>query len=315
MSFFQILRMVFPPKPEWSVDQIPDLTGKVALVTGGNSGIGKEVVHQLLLKNAKVYLGARSPEKAEQAIEELAQLTDGKKALFLHVDMADMDSVKAAAKTFMEQEQRLDLLFNNAGVLLSETGKASVQGYELTFATNTLSPYLFTKLLLPVLRRTASSTAIPPRVVWTISAAPFFLKGDKLQYDLFKLEKRLDGDQTYCQSKTAATMLAQYLGSTETRPKNESGEVWFVSLDPGAIKTDLFKEQSSLRVWFQDRFLVNTIPMGALTPLYAGTSPVVQNGQTFFPFARLGFPAKVTTNVEEQKKLADWCDKEIAQWL
>ncbi|KAK8869471.1 hypothetical protein IAR55_000035 [Kwoniella newhampshirensis] len=93
--------MIFPPptKTDYTVDQAPDQTSKVVLITGGISGIGKEICHVPLLKNAKVYMGARSSAKAEASIEELCRLT-GKRAEFLQVGMADFDSVRAAAKIF-----------------------------------------------------------------------------------------------------------------------------------------------------------------------------------------------------------------------
>jgi NAD(P)-dependent dehydrogenase (short-subunit alcohol dehydrogenase family) len=113
-----IISQFFPPKATWSVDQIPDLTGKVAIVTGacrpsssyrckltnawtgGNTGIGKETCKQLLIKNAKLYLFARSPDKAKQAIEELRQET-GKEAIFIQMDLSDLMSVRNAAEQFL----------------------------------------------------------------------------------------------------------------------------------------------------------------------------------------------------------------------
>lgn len=88
-----------PPKPKFSVDDIPDLTGKVIIVTGGNTGVGKETVKALLSKNANVYMASRSKTKAEQAIADLKTQT-GKEAIFLELDLADLKSVKRAAEEF-----------------------------------------------------------------------------------------------------------------------------------------------------------------------------------------------------------------------
>lgn len=90
-------------------------TTQIALVTGGNTGIGYETTKQLLLKNAKVYLAARSPEKAAAAIKRLQEETH-KSAIFLQLDLADLPSVRRAADAFLAQESRLDLLFNNGWV-------------------------------------------------------------------------------------------------------------------------------------------------------------------------------------------------------
>lgn len=99
ISVTNLACQMFPPKPTWSVDQIPDLTGKVCLVTGGNTGIGKETCNQLLKKGATVYLAARSRSKAEQAIKDLETQT-GKIAHFLQLDLADLDAVKRSAEEF-----------------------------------------------------------------------------------------------------------------------------------------------------------------------------------------------------------------------
>lgn len=111
--------ILFPPKPTYDpATDMPDLTGKVAIVTGGNTGIGFETVKQLLLKNSKVYLAARDETKAMDAIAKLKDET-GHDAIFLKMDLADLDSVKAAANEFLGKEERLHLLYNNAYVLAS----------------------------------------------------------------------------------------------------------------------------------------------------------------------------------------------------
>lgn len=85
-------------------------------MTGGNSGIGYHIVKQLLLKNARVYLAARSPSRCEEAVKRLRSETSGKEPILLHLDLADLHSVKKAAEEFLSKEERLDILFNNACV-------------------------------------------------------------------------------------------------------------------------------------------------------------------------------------------------------
>lgn len=99
--FSTILRQLYPSAPEWSVDKIPDLAGKVFVVTGGNAGIGKETCKQLLLKGAKLYLAARSESKAQSALDELEKET-GRKGIFLQLDLSDLDAVKKSAQRFLE---------------------------------------------------------------------------------------------------------------------------------------------------------------------------------------------------------------------
>ena len=90
----------FPPKPTWGVDSIPDLSGKVIIVTGANTGIGYETAKELLKKNAKVYLACRSTEKAEKAIAKLKEET-GKEGIFLQLDLGELKSIKKAAEEFL----------------------------------------------------------------------------------------------------------------------------------------------------------------------------------------------------------------------
>ncbi|KAG9109878.1 hypothetical protein FRC07_008248 [Ceratobasidium sp. 392] len=108
------ISLALPPKSLFTVDQISDLTGQVMIVTGGNTGIGKETCKALLSKNAKVYLAARSKSKAYNAIEWLKGETGGKTAIFLELDLADFDSIRKSAQEFTSKERELHVLFNNA---------------------------------------------------------------------------------------------------------------------------------------------------------------------------------------------------------
>ena len=129
-----VINHLFPPKTKWTTDMIPDQSGRVILITGGNSGqplissrpssltflipypisagVGKECARVLLTKNARVYIAARSAQKAAEAIAELETQT-GRTALFLQLDLASLKSVKAAAEEFSQREGRLDVLMNN----------------------------------------------------------------------------------------------------------------------------------------------------------------------------------------------------------
>ena len=95
-----LINQQFPPKPTWGTKDIPDLTGKVVLITGGNTGIGKESVKVLLQRNAKVYLAARNSIKAREAIDQLKEET-GKEAIFLELDLASLEKVRLAAEEFL----------------------------------------------------------------------------------------------------------------------------------------------------------------------------------------------------------------------
>ena len=152
---------------------ISDLSGKTILVTGGrvsfdcqyseciakifllgNNGLGLETCRQLAKHNAHIYLAARTPSKAESAIEEIKGTVPNANITFLELDLASLESVKKAADTFQTKSDRLDVLINNAGVM-ALPASTTTEGYEIQFGTNHIGHFLFTKLLMPTLQRTA----------------------------------------------------------------------------------------------------------------------------------------------------------------
>ncbi|QYS92616.1 hypothetical protein H0G86_000026 [Trichoderma simmonsii] len=167
----------FPPKPQFTENSISSQAGKarrVFLVTGCSSGVGKELAKILYSHNAKVYITARSTKKAEAAIADIkaAHPESRGELIYLHLDLNDLSSVKTSAEEFLRLENRLDVLWNNAGVMLSPTGTKTKQGYEEQLGVNCLATFLFTQLLTPLLISTAK-TAAPGsiRVIWVSSSA------------------------------------------------------------------------------------------------------------------------------------------------
>ncbi|EEH37445.2 retinol dehydrogenase [Paracoccidioides lutzii Pb01] len=155
-SFRSLWTQVFPPPPLFTDKNLPSLLGKVYIVTGSNTGIGKEVAQVLFSKDAKVYAAARSEDKGQ--------------LIFLPLNLSDLTTIKTSAKIFLSKEDKLHVLFNNAGVMTPPTGSKTVQGYELQLGVNAIAPFLFTKLLTPTLLSTAKTE--PPntvRVVWVSS--------------------------------------------------------------------------------------------------------------------------------------------------
>lgn len=143
-------------------------------MTGSSSGVGKELAQILYSHNAKVYIAARSSEKVSNAIDSIkTAFPNSKGALeYLHLDLDDLSTIKASAEEFLSKEKRLDVLWNNAGVMGPPQGSKTKQGYEMQLGTNSLGPFLFTKLLTPTLKNSAKVN--PPgttRVVWVSSSA------------------------------------------------------------------------------------------------------------------------------------------------
>lgn len=143
-------------------------------MTGASSGIGEQLAQILYQKNAKVYVAARSQDKASKAIEGIKAKAPSSKGevRFLHLDLDDLATIKASADAFLSENDRLDVLWNNAGVMIPPQGSKTKQGYEKQLGTNNVAPFLFTKLLLPTLAKTASTAPQDSvRVVWVSSSA------------------------------------------------------------------------------------------------------------------------------------------------
>lgn len=150
---------------------------KVYIITGANTGVGKELAKILYSKNATVHIAARSEDKASAAIKDIhSAFPDSRGRLkFLSIDLSDLNSVATAAKNFIASSDRLDVLFNNAGVMHPPPGSQTVQGYELQLGVHNLAPILFSELLTPLLAQTAKADAAVGiagrvRVVWVSSS-------------------------------------------------------------------------------------------------------------------------------------------------
>ncbi|KAJ7485599.1 NAD-P-binding protein [Mycena latifolia] len=297
---------LLPPKATWSAEQIPDLSGKVMLITGGSSGIGKESAKVLLSKNAKVYIAARNTTTGEQAVKELTEAT-GNTPIFLKVDLADLTSIKVAAQEFKSKETKLDVLFNNGGVMFPPWEKTTVDSYDLQFGTNVLGHFYLTKLLLPELFAGAqSSPDSKARVVNTSSMGHQLMPG--LDFSTFKdgpARKKLDEKKLYGQSKFANVVF-----SNELARRYADQGIISIALHPGNIKTDLARHSTPM-----ERALTMLYPveLGVLTQLYAGTMPkaLELSGQYMIPWARVGKAHKDTDDREQAAKLWAWLDEQV----
>ena len=147
---------------------------QVYIVTGSNTGVGRELVRILYSANATVYMACRTESKARNAMQEIREAVPASKGRleFLHLDLGDLRTIKPAAEAFTARENKLHVLFNNAGVMTPPEDQKTAQGYDMQLGTNCVGPFLFTKLLTPTLALTAASE-LPGsvRVVWVSSIA------------------------------------------------------------------------------------------------------------------------------------------------
>lgn len=271
------LTQLFPPKPHFTEDSLPDLNGKVYIVTGSNTGTGKELCRLLYTKNAKVYMMARSEEKTSAAIAEIQKTVPGSGGSlhFIKLDLADLSNIKQTVQRFLALETELHVLFNNAGVLRGAKEVAvTPQGYELHTGVNVLGTFLLSQLLTPILTATAQSE--PPstvRVVWAASSAAEMFAEAKVgvrpeTLNLAAQEAR-SGFERYWFSK-----VANWAHATEYAGRHRADGVVSVSLNPGNLRSDLYRDQG---FFFRilERLMMYPPLNGAYTELFAGLSPEV----------------------------------------
>ncbi|KAK7739673.1 short-chain alcohol dehydrogenase [Cytospora paraplurivora] len=292
-SFASFWAHFFPQKPKFTDKDLPDLFGKVYIVTGSNTGLGKEVARILYDKNAKVYIAARSEEKAKQAIEEIQKKSPSSKGslLFLHLDLNDLEKTKAAAEEFLGKEKKLHVLFNNAGVMVTpaEPPPKTAQGYELSIGVNNVATFLFTKLLTPTLVATAKTE--PPntvRVVWLTSFGLelYAHEGVGLPTDNLDYHTPKPATDRYGLSKVGVWALG-----VEFSRRFKGDGIVSVPINPGNLKTELARDQG-LKLRLIAGLFCYPVPNGASTAIFAGLSPSISTDTDFtenwvIPFGRI----------------------------
>jgi len=201
-----------------------------------------------------VYVAGRSKAKAETAIAKLKEETGKTDVHFLQLDLADIPSAVAAAKELASNEQRLDLLFNNGGVMKTPDGAKTPQGYELQWGTNVVGHFVFTKELLPLLLATAKDFPDSTRVLWTSSNGHSMAPKGIINFDDVNLPND-SGWTRYGQSKAAVILLATAM----THKYSDDGLLTF-AMNPGGIKTEITRSSGAIAEWF----LVRPYPMPTL---------------------------------------------------
>ncbi|KAM3872919.1 retinol dehydrogenase 13 [Diretmus argenteus] len=242
------------------------LDGKTVLITGANTGIGKETSRDLARRGARVVMACRDLSRAERAAEEIRQSTGNGNVVIRHLDLASLFSVRHFAKDFLASEERLDILINNAGVMMCPKWLTE-DGFETQLAVNHLGHFLLTNLLLPKLK---SST--PSRIINVSSIAH---QGGKMDFDdLFFSRRPYSSLASYQQSK-----LANILFSRELAHRMRGTGVTAYSLHPGVIRTELGRHVES---WFPllgallaapSLLLMKTPTQGCQTSVYCAVTP------------------------------------------
>ncbi|CAG8660620.1 266_t:CDS:2, partial [Cetraspora pellucida] len=191
-----MFRTIFSKK-HFVFNDIPDLSGKVAIVTGANAGIGIVTARELARKNAHVFVASRSKEKGESAVELIKKETNNNSVEFLQLDLQSLNSVKNAAETFLARKLPLHILVNNAG-MLTQTFGLTQDGIQDQFGVNHIGHFLFTLLLLPTIKASA-----PSRIVNISSMAHQYTPPGGIEFDKLNDPNAHTAFQRYAQSKLA----------------------------------------------------------------------------------------------------------------
>jgi NAD(P)-dependent dehydrogenase (short-subunit alcohol dehydrogenase family) len=178
----------------------------VFLITGGNSGIGKALAGILYQQNARVYIATRSQKRTSEAIAEIQAAHPQSKGslIFLELVLDDLTTIKATAETFLSRETRLDVIWNNAGVMLPPQGSQTKQGYELQMGVNTLAHFLLIKFLTPTLIETAKKPGTSKgsvRIVWVSSMSIDFAPKPPIDFTNMDYAKDVEANVKYDRSK------------------------------------------------------------------------------------------------------------------
>lgn len=268
----------------WSEADIPDQSGRIALVTGANSGLGLETARALAQGGATVLLACRQRSRGEAVRQQLLPLARAGLEV-IDLDLADLASVAAAASQVQREFGRLDLLINNAGVM-APPRRLSRDGHELQFAVNHLGHFALTTALLPLLKQQAGA-----RVVTVSSGAHYF---GRIAFDDLQGERRYDPWTAYSQSKLANVMMALQL---QEQLVAAGSSTLSIAAHPGLARTNL--QPSSVAAkgsWIEGLAyrlldpLFQSAAMGALPQLHAAVAPDARGGALYGPdgLANLG---------------------------
>jgi NAD(P)-dependent dehydrogenase (short-subunit alcohol dehydrogenase family) len=271
---------------KWTVQDIPSQKGRLAVVTGGNRGLGLEIVHALAKAGAHVVIATRDAGKAEAAVAKVKRQVSGATVEAMALDQSDLASIRRFSEQFHARFGRLDLLINNASAILVTQGK-TMDGFERHIGVNHLGSFALTGLLLDLLE-----VGTDARIVNTSSTAHRLVKGidlDDLQFERTEYKPM----EAYGRSKLAALL---YTFELDRRLKKGGSKVKAVAAHPGYSNTNPDKGGAMMRV--ATSIFAQPAAMGALPQLYAATAPDIAGGDYIGPGGPMemrGYPARVGT--------------------
>lgn len=285
-------------KSKWDESHIPNQKGRVIIVTGSTSGIGKEAVRILTDKEATLVMAVRNTQKGYQVASEIQTVNPGANIKVMQLDLTSLQSIKRFSENFCKSFNSLDVLINNAGIMMCPFAKTE-DGFEVQMGTNHLGHFALTGHLMPLLKKTKNS-----RIVVTSSVAHKF--GKINLEDIHWESRKYNTNHAYGDSKLANLYFAYEL---VRKLKNDPDAPMVTAAHPGWTRTELQRHSGGIQ--FLNNFFSQAPAMGILPSLRAGFDPNAKAGDYYGPakfFEMQGYPVKVKSN-----KLSH--DKEIAKKL
>ena len=325
---FRILwQQWFPAKPTFTEDNVPSgsQVGKVFIITGANQGIGLELVKMLYPTGATIYLAGRSQERIEAAIERVLasqkHIPSTPATLkYLHLDLNDLSTIKASAAQFSAQEEKLDILWNNAGIGGNPVGTTTKQNIEGHIGVNCVAPLLFTQELLPKLQNAAKNAPLGSvRIIWTSSLmVESHSPPSGVDFSSIEAPATQDPKRDYAISKAGNVFLAM-----EAAKQWGKHGIVSVAQNPGNLNTNIYEHQPALLMLFVRSALLYAPKFGAYTMLFSGFAPEVglegNNGGYVRPFGVLAPNGRqdVYGAVREGKAglFWEWCERKYRPFV
>jgi NAD(P)-dependent dehydrogenase (short-subunit alcohol dehydrogenase family) len=261
---------------KWTSQDVPGQRGRLAVITGANTGLGFETAQVLAARGASVVLAVRDIDKGKRAAARIGGTTPGADVIIQPLDLTSLDSIRAAADELRANHPRIDLLINNAGVMFTPK-QTTRDGFELQFATNHLGHFALTGLLLEQM------LLVPGSRVVTVSSLAHRVRA-RINFDDLQGERSHSRVGAYSQSKLANLMFTYEL----QRRLSDAGTTIAVAAHPGLAHTELTRNSPPIAALFYQRVLSQHAAMGALPILRAATDPDVRGGQYYGPGGILG---------------------------
>jgi NAD(P)-dependent dehydrogenase (short-subunit alcohol dehydrogenase family) len=266
---------------KWTSDNVPGQHGRLAVVTGANTGLGFETAQVLAARGASVVLAVRDIEKGKHAAARIARTAPGANVTVQPLDLISLESIRAAAAELRARHPRIDLLINNAGVMFPPK-QTTHDGFELQLGTNHLGHFALTGLLLQQM------LPVPGSRVVTVSSLAHRIRA-RVNFDDPQSDRSYSRVAAYSQSKLANLMFTYELH----RRLSAAGTTIAVAAHPGLAATELTRNTPAIAAFLYARLLSQTPAMGALPTLRAATDPGVLGGQYYGPggfFGARGYP-------------------------